>query len=141
LTKNHRGPVDRGSIRSNIKKFGRHSKIRTAIRFRVSRAWIRENRIDEQTIRLYRLEDNWQPLPTQRIGADQTYLYFEAETPWFPWFAVAGDRLVVPPPAPIAPPPAELPLFLVILLAAAVIAGFAVVYRLLTRPHNTPPRR
>ena len=82
---------------------------RATITFKVNRTWIIENNIDEASITLYRYHDNqWTALPTAKIGEDNTSVYFEAETPGFSLFAVAGEKRSTrtsTPEAPVAPLP------------------------------------
>ncbi|MEL4304390.1 PKD domain-containing protein [Methanococcoides sp. LMO-2] len=62
------------------------------IGFSVSKEWLSENDIDENSIVLYRYsEGKWNALNTGKIGEDVLYLYFEAETPGFSPFAIAAE--------------------------------------------------
>lgn len=63
------------------------------ISFRVSRTWLSENDISENTITLYRYSENtWTALPTTLTGEDDVYFYFTAETPGFSPFAIASPE-------------------------------------------------
>ncbi|MDD4496878.1 MAG: PGF-pre-PGF domain-containing protein [Methanosarcinaceae archaeon] len=63
------------------------------ISFRVNRTWINENNIELSTIALVRFsEENWNSLPTEQMGEDTEYFYFEAETPGFSPFAITGSQ-------------------------------------------------
>ncbi|WP_135605445.1 NosD domain-containing protein [Methanococcoides sp. NM1] len=61
------------------------------IGFSVAKAWLIENGIDENSIALYRhSEGKWNALNTMKVGEDDSYIYFEAETPGFSPFAIVG---------------------------------------------------
>ncbi len=63
------------------------------INFRVSKAWISENGINESSIILYRYsQDKWNVLPTVRKGEDEDYINFTAETPGFSPFAISSTE-------------------------------------------------
>ncbi len=64
------------------------------IQFDVERAWIAENGIDEQTIRLNRYnptDEIWESLPTEKIGKDDLYVHYSATSPGLSLFAVTGE--------------------------------------------------
>ncbi|MDR6223369.1 PGF-pre-PGF domain-containing protein [Methanococcoides alaskense] len=63
------------------------------IGFSVSKAWLTENGIDENSIALYRhSEGKWNALDIQKVGDDDdSYIYFEAKTPGFSPFAIAAE--------------------------------------------------
>jgi hypothetical protein len=64
------------------------------VSFRVEKDWISENRIDPASVSLYRYSDsNWTALPSQITGEDESFFYFESETPGFAAFAVAGQQI------------------------------------------------
>ena len=61
------------------------------INFFVEKSWVTENNIDNSTIRLNRYNGGeWNPLDTEKMGDDEDYLYFEAQTPEFSSFAITG---------------------------------------------------
>ncbi|MFY1110842.1 MAG: S-layer protein domain-containing protein [Methanosarcinaceae archaeon] len=61
--------------------------------FKVEKAWIAENGIEETTICLCRYsEGKWDRLPTEKVGEDQNYLYFKASTPGFSPFAITVEK-------------------------------------------------
>ncbi|HII02777.1 TPA: PGF-pre-PGF domain-containing protein [Methanosarcinaceae archaeon] len=61
--------------------------------FKVEKAWIAENGIQETTICLCRYsEGKWDKLPTVKEGEDQNYLHFKASTPGFSSFAITGEK-------------------------------------------------
>ena len=63
------------------------------ISFRVNRTWLSENGIGENTITLYRHNENtWNALPTALIGEDEDLFYFTVETPGFSPFAIASPE-------------------------------------------------
>jgi len=63
--------------------------------FEVKRSWINENNIDKKTILLVRYHDTeWQNLTTTYLGENDTYVYYEAETPGLSTFAVVGSELI-----------------------------------------------
>lgn len=63
------------------------------ISFRVNRSWLSENGIDENTMTLYRHNENtWNALPTALTGEDEEFFYFTAETPGFSPFAIASPE-------------------------------------------------
>ena len=106
-----------------------------AIKFEVPRSWIAEMDIDEGTIRLLRYRGGWQRLSTRMVGADFTYLYYEATTSGFSLFAIAGESMVTPTPTPwdtpTVPPPTQSPPFIyAALFTMAGVVGLAVTYRL-----------
>lgn len=63
------------------------------ISFKVNKSWITENNIIESTVVLMRYKDGWSKLSTKKTSSDSQYLYFEAETPGFSYFAVVGEKL------------------------------------------------
>ncbi|WP_129597869.1 NosD domain-containing protein [Methanohalophilus profundi] len=82
------------------------------IEFKVSKEWIEENNIDPSTIRMTRFHDGeWQDLPSDSVGEDDEYFYFNAETPGFSIFSIVGDKVkeeaVEEEPATEQQPPAE----------------------------------
>jgi len=59
--------------------------------FKVEKTWIQDEEIDQASITLNRYNDTeWNPLLTNLLGEDDTYLYFTAETPGFSPFAITG---------------------------------------------------
>lgn len=70
------------------------------INFGVERAWITAENIDPDTIALRKwVAGAWVSLPTAKVGEDDTYFYYSAESPGLSIFAVSGSVL--------APAPAE----------------------------------
>ena len=64
------------------------------VEFKVSKSWMSENSIEEETIRLYKYEEGigrWFALPTSKIGEDSSFSYFSAETSSFSLFAISGE--------------------------------------------------
>jgi len=64
------------------------------VEFKVSKSWMSENSIEEETIRLYKYEERegigrWFALPTSKIGEDSSFSYFSAETS-LSLFAISG---------------------------------------------------
>jgi len=63
------------------------------VSFRVEKDWLSENGIDQASVYLYRYSAlNWTELPSQITGEDESFFYFESETPGFAAFAVAGQK-------------------------------------------------
>ena len=76
------------------------------IKFKVSKAWMEENDIDESTVKLLRYTGTlWQELSTSMVGEDANYVYYEAETPGFSYFAVVGEKKTVG--EEVSPAPSE----------------------------------
>jgi PGF-pre-PGF domain-containing protein len=64
------------------------------IKFKVEKSWINANNIDVATIALYRYANNaWNKLNTTKLSEDANYVYFEAETPGFSYFAISGETI------------------------------------------------
>jgi PGF-pre-PGF domain-containing protein len=62
------------------------------IGFSVSKEWLTENEVKEGSIALYRYsEGKWNNLNTIKIGEDDSYIYFESETPGFSPFAISAN--------------------------------------------------
>ncbi|AFV25288.1 S-layer-related duplication domain protein [Methanolobus psychrophilus R15] len=72
--------------------FATPENIRNAtLSYRIDRSWIEENGVDESSIRMYRFHNNeWSSLPTQKVGEDSRYVYFESETLGFSPFSIAA---------------------------------------------------
>ncbi|MDI6883899.1 MAG: PGF-pre-PGF domain-containing protein [Hadesarchaea archaeon] len=94
------------------------------IQFRVIRDWAEQNRIDENSITLLRLNGAWQELPTTLIQTSDFYLYYEATSPGFSVFAVAGQSAGVPAPLGLY----------AVLSIVAVTGGVSAFYWFSTRP-------
>ncbi len=73
------------------------------ITFRVPKSWIDEEEIDAEKVALYRYDGTWTKLSTNKVGEDASYVYYTARSPGFSYFAIAGEKLVAPPP--ITTPP------------------------------------
>jgi len=70
--------------------------VSATIEFKVSKSWMSENNIEEETIRLYKYEERegigrWLALPTSKIGEDSSFSYFSAEVSSFSLFAISGE--------------------------------------------------
>lgn len=53
------------------------------IGFRVEKAWLEKNGANASSLNLWYYDNVWSKLDTQKIGEDDTYVYFEAKTPGF----------------------------------------------------------
>ncbi|MGB9941011.1 CARDB domain-containing protein [Methanosarcina sp.] len=58
------------------------------IEFKVKKAWIKENNINQSLITLNWYDKGWQPLYTEKVSEDSNYVYLKAETPGFSCFAI-----------------------------------------------------
>ena len=74
------------------------SNVATAkVQFRVNKTWFTENNLDPATTKLNRYHNSmWEVLTTVQISSDETYYYFEAETPGFSTFAVTATEKGAP---------------------------------------------
>ena len=67
------------------------------LKFRVEKAWIADNNIDENTVSLNRYHNGvWNRLTTDKVSEDSIYLYYQTETPGFSVFAVTGEQKFAP---------------------------------------------
>ena len=64
------------------------------INFRVDTTWIKDNKIDKDSIRLHRYEDITTPviLPTTLTREDTNYTYFTAISPELSYFVITGKK-------------------------------------------------
>jgi PGF-pre-PGF domain-containing protein len=91
--------------------------------FRVEKSWLHTNDIGELTVTLNRFSGGeWEPLPTEKVDEDPTYVYYSAESPGLSVFAITG-REEVPPSGPVS---WALMAGLVVVIA---IIGIVVLYR------------
>jgi PGF-pre-PGF domain-containing protein len=60
--------------------------------FKVPLAWMEENKIDPETIVMMGYDNDWQPLPTIRIGVYDEGIIYEASTIGFYPFAITGKK-------------------------------------------------
>ncbi len=58
------------------------------IEFRVEKAWIEGQNVNESLVTLQWYDKGWQPLYTEKVREDENYVYFKAETPGFSFFAI-----------------------------------------------------
>ncbi|WP_054865212.1 PGF-pre-PGF domain-containing protein [Methanosarcina barkeri] len=58
------------------------------VEFKVEKAWIKDNNINETQVVLQRYDSDWQPLYTEKVGEDDNYIYFKSETPGYSFFAI-----------------------------------------------------
>ncbi|MBI2176004.1 PGF-pre-PGF domain-containing protein [Candidatus Woesearchaeota archaeon] len=83
----------------------------TRVSFAVSNSWMASGNIDPATVKLNRLEgNNWNQLPTVKVGSDSQFTMYEATTPGFSIFAIAGEaKKAAAVPAPVKAPEAQAP--------------------------------
>lgn len=84
------------------------------IKFKVKMAWIADNKVDQETIKLKRYNSGrWDDLPTNKTKEDPTYSYYTANSSGLSYFAITGEKQVFEPPAstPVetSPPVTETP--------------------------------
>lgn len=84
------------------------AKIEGKIEFKVAKSWLTNNNIDEATVKLNRYDENegWKALPSMKVGEDDDFVFFEAETPRFSTFAVTGETKEEVETAAATPTPA-----------------------------------
>ena len=78
------------------------------IKFKVEKKWIEENDIDKNKVYMYRYREAWEKLDTRKIDEDDGYVYYEAVTTGFSYYAIAGEKVVAKPPE-IKPPEVKPP--------------------------------
>ena len=87
------------------------SIVDATIIFVVPMEWIKTQNIQEDSITLYRYNnDSWEQLTTSMLNNNEQYLYYQSLTPGFSPFAISGDLVLVPAPTVIQTPvaiPAE----------------------------------
>ncbi|WP_456478860.1 PGF-pre-PGF domain-containing protein [Geoglobus ahangari] len=73
------------------------------IKFRVERQWLEQERARAENVFMYRWNGSeWSKLNTSVSGEDEQYVYFEASTPGFSYFAIAVEK-----PVEVTPTPAQ----------------------------------
>jgi PGF-pre-PGF domain-containing protein len=64
-------------------------------KFKVEKTWINNNKIDKETIKLIRYHDSkWQNLSTTLNSENETFVFYNAESPGCSTFAVVGSKVV-----------------------------------------------
>jgi PGF-CTERM motif len=59
--------------------------------FKVEKAWIRDKKIDKDSIILNRYSENkWEQLSVSLLKEDEKFIYFTADIPGFSFFAITG---------------------------------------------------
>lgn len=65
------------------------------IKFKVEKSWIEANSIDPNTVVLNRYDNEWKKLNTTKLSEDEEYVYYEALTPGFSYFAITGEKIAI----------------------------------------------
>ncbi|WP_292389131.1 PGF-pre-PGF domain-containing protein [Methanosarcina sp. UBA5] len=60
------------------------------IEFKVEKAWLDENNVNQSEITLQWYNEGWQPLYTEKVKEDTNYVYFKSETSGFSCFAITN---------------------------------------------------
>ncbi len=77
------------------------------IKFKVTKSWITDNKIDKNTVKLNRLVGaSWTSLATTLVSDGTTDIAYEADTPGFSTFVITGEKAAAATPAPAATVPA-----------------------------------
>jgi PGF-pre-PGF domain-containing protein len=98
---------------------------KVTIRFKVEKAWLKENKIDKDSIQLLRYhEGEWQILATSYIWSTSDYLIYDAKTPGFSTFAVVGSTQVSQPYDEGVP---EIPLTAIIIFVSIIAVILVIV--------------
>jgi len=101
---------------------------RINITFTVNKSWIKENDIDAATIALYRYSnDTWNKLQTNKVNETSDQYYFQAISPGFSVFAIAGEKSK------------EFPWMPVIAVIAAVVAVVLLYFFWPAKEKRAPP--
>ena len=58
------------------------------VEFRVEKAWINDNNVNESLVTLQWYNKSWESLYTEKVGEDNNYTYFTSKTPGFSSFAI-----------------------------------------------------
>jgi len=84
----------------NIQKFNFKDEAleKAEIRFKIEKAWLEKNDLDEDTVILQRYDEEWQNLPTSKRSSTASYIYYGAETPGFSIFAITAEKKLEPVP-------------------------------------------
>lgn len=72
------------------------------IGFRVEKAWLEENGVDAADISLWHYDNGWSELETRKVGEDDVYVYFEADTPGFSPFVIVANGVAPEDSTPTA---------------------------------------
>ena len=62
------------------------------LKFKVKKSWLDSNNLDKDTVLLERYTSQWTKLPTFLKSEDSDYVYYEAETPGFSYFAITAEE-------------------------------------------------
>ncbi len=67
---------------------------KVTIDFKVEKSWITANAVGADTVALYRYEktDQWNKLATTKGKEDATHIFYQAVSPGFSFFAIAGTK-------------------------------------------------
>ena len=65
------------------------------VSFRVTKAWLTENKLASGDVALYRYSNGWNELTTSVASSDATYVNYDADTPGFSSFAIGTKSGVV----------------------------------------------
>ncbi|HEY3360798.1 MAG TPA: CARDB domain-containing protein [Methanosarcina sp.] len=61
--------------------------------FKVEKAWIKNNNINQSLVTLQWYDKSWQSLYTEKVKEDQNYVYFKSKTPGFSYFAITAYNI------------------------------------------------
>ncbi|MEM1573823.1 MAG: NosD domain-containing protein [Candidatus Methanomethylicaceae archaeon] len=83
------------SFNLSIEKSDPTASVNITINFKVTQEWIITNNIDKFTVTLYHFNgSHWNPLPTNYIGEDETFVYYSALATSLSPFAAGGNSIV-----------------------------------------------
>jgi PGF-pre-PGF domain-containing protein len=91
------------------------------IGFKVTREWVDQNGLDENSVILYRWTgNNWENLLTKFLRADSEFFYFEAESAGLSLFAAGGQKRVLLIIVPLPP----MVIYALLTMIGVIGAGF-----------------
>ncbi len=88
-----------GDVYSYIKidkSFNNEDISRAKIVFKVEKTWLLKKGFLPEEIRLKRYTSEWEKLPTRKTNQDSSYIYYEAESTGFSYFAIVGEKMKKP---------------------------------------------
>lgn len=65
--------------------------------FRVEKAWLEERGVDESSVALWHYNKGWNKLETEKVGEDNTYVFYDAKTSGFGCFSIVVPEKIIEP--------------------------------------------